>query len=351
MLEFQQGDILHADVEALVNTVNCVGVMGRGIALQFRKEFPENYEFYRAVCDREELHPGSMLVFDLHQLQNPRYIINFPTKRHWKGKSRIEDIRVGLKTLAQEVVQRKIRSIAIPPLGCGLGGLSWNEVRPLIEETFRTLPDVQVMIYEPTGAPAVEVMAKTKTMPNMTPGRAALLGLIRRYLAAVMDPFVSLLEIHKLMYFMQEAGENLRLGFVKGHYGPYAERLRHVLTHIEGHFISGYGDAEDDPEKQIELSIEASERAEAFLQSHPKTHARFDRVVDLIQGFETPYGMELLATVHWVAKNEGAKNPENAIAKVYSWNERKRMFREPHIQIAWDVLNEKGWITSSTRST
>src|SRR5438477_6393740 len=123
MGEFQQGDILHADAEALVNTVNCVGIMGRGIALQFRKEFPDNYKFYKAVCDRKELHPGKMLVFDLNRLENPRFIINFPTKRHWKGKSRIEDVRAGLESLVKEVRQRDIKSIAIPPLGCGLGGL------------------------------------------------------------------------------------------------------------------------------------------------------------------------------------------------------------------------------------
>ena len=180
----------------------------------------------------------------------------------------------------------------------------------------------------------------------MTPGRAALLGLMRRYLAAVMDPFVSLLEIHKLMYFMQEEGEGLRLRFAKGPYGPYAENLRHVLSHIEGHFISGYGDAEDDPEKQIELNIGASERAEEFLQSHPATHAHFDRVADLIDGFETPYGMELLATVHWVTGHEGASNADEAVAKVYSWNDRKRMFGEERIRIAWELLDDKGWLVN-----
>jgi O-acetyl-ADP-ribose deacetylase (regulator of RNase III) len=346
MIEFQRGDILQADAEALVNTVNCVGIMGRGIALQFRKEFPENFEAYKAVCDREELHPGMMLVFNLNQLQNPRYIINFPTKRHWRGKSRIEDIQVGLQALVEEVHRRGIASVALPPLGCGLGGLDWGQVRPLIEEAFSVLPGVRVLMYEPVGAPAAEQMVTTKKAPNMTAGRAALLGLMRRYLAAVMDPFVSLLEIHKLMYFMQEAGEPLRLRFAKGPYGPYAENLRHVLTHIEGHFISGYGDAEDDPEKQIELNIVASERAEEFLQTHPETHTRFDRVAGLIDGFETPYGMELLATVHWVAGHEAATNAEEAVAKVYSWNDRKRMFREQHIRIAWDVLRETGWLAN-----
>jgi O-acetyl-ADP-ribose deacetylase (regulator of RNase III) len=343
MIEFQRGNILQADVEALVNTVNCVGIMGRGIALQFRKEFPENYDAYRAVCDRGELHPGMMLVFSLNRLQSPRYIINFPTKRHWKGNSRIEDIQAGLESLAEEVRQRGISSVAVPPLGCGLGGLNWDQVRPLIEEAFSHLPGVRVLVYEPVGAPAAAQMATIRKAPNMTAGRASLLGLMRRYLAAVMDPFVSLLEIHKLMYFMQEAGEPLRLRFAKGPYGPYAENLRHVLTHIEGHFISGYGDAEDDPEKQIELNIEASERAEEFLQSHPQTRARFDRVDDLIDGFETPYGMELLATVHWVAGHEAASTADEAVTNVYSWNDRKRMFREQHIRIAWDVLRETGW--------
>jgi uncharacterized protein YwgA len=135
----------------------------------------------------------------------------------------------------------------------------------------------------------------------MTVGRAALLGLMRRYLEAVMDPFVSLLEVHKLMYFMQEAGEDLSLRYQKATYGPYAENLRHVLSHIEGHFITGYGDAADHPEKQIQLNLAAAEQAEDFLLGHPLTCDRFTRVAQLIEGFETAFGMELLSTVHWSA--------------------------------------------------
>ncbi len=153
MIQLQRGDIFEADTEALVNTVNCVGVMGRGIALQFRKAFPENYKAYKAVCDRGELHPGVMLIHDLRRLQNPRYVINFPTKRHWRGKSRLVDIEAGLATLVEEVRARGIRSIAIPPLGSGLGGLDWTEVRPRIESAFRALPEVRVLIFEPASAP------------------------------------------------------------------------------------------------------------------------------------------------------------------------------------------------------
>jgi O-acetyl-ADP-ribose deacetylase (regulator of RNase III) len=347
MIELRHGDILNADVEALVNTVNCVGIMGRGIALQFRKAFPENFTAYEAACKRGEVRPGMMLVHDLHLLQNPRYVINFPTKRHWKGKSRMEYIKSGLHALVTEVNRRGIHSLAIPPLGCGLGGLDWEEVRPMIENAFRGLAEVRVLLYEPKGAPAAEKMIKDTKAPSMTVGRAALLGLMRRYLAAVMDPFVSLLEIHKLMYFMQEAGERLRLRYSKGPYGPYAENLRHVLDHIEGHFITGYGDAEDRPDKQIELKTEASARAETFLESHPHTRGRFDRVVDLIDGFETPFGMELLATVHWVATREGAASAEEAAARTYAWGDRKRMFQEEHIRIAWDILSHKGWLPAA----
>ncbi len=347
MIELKEGDILQVDAEALVNTVNCVGIMGRGIALQFRKAFPENYKAYKALCDKKQLHPGIVFVYDLSRLQNPRYVINFPTKRHWKGKSRIEDIEAGLKTLADEVRSRNIQSVAVPPLGCGLGGLDWDEVRPRIEDAFRELPKVRVFLYEPKGAPAADAMVKEKKTPNMTVGRAALLGLMRRYLSAVMDPVVSLLEIHKLMYFMQEAGEKLKLRYQKGTYGPYAENLRHVLSHIEGYFITGYGDAEDRPDKQIELRPEASQRAEAFLRKHRETRTRLDRVGDLIGGFETPFGMELLATVHWVATQEGASNADEAVAKTYAWNSRKRMFKEKHIRIAWDVLNQNGWLTTA----
>lgn len=344
MLELTRGDILKADAEALVNTVNCVGVMGRGIALQFRKAFPENFKAYKSACDKKQLHPGIMFVYDLNRFQNPRYVINFPTKRHWKGKSKIEDIESGLETLVQEVNKRNIRSIAIPPLGCGLGGLDWNQVKQLIEKVFNTLPDVHVLLYEPAGAPVAEVMVKEEKSPTMTKGRAALLGLMNRYLKAVMDPSISLLEIHKLMYFMQESGEKLRLNYTRALYGPYAENLRHVLNAIEGHFILGFADAADLPGTQIQLISDAAKKADMFLEKHYRTRENFDRVADLIKGFETPFGMELLSTVHWVATKEKAKTAAQAIKKTYSWNKRKRMFKEEHITIAWKVLEEKEWL-------
>jgi O-acetyl-ADP-ribose deacetylase (regulator of RNase III) len=343
MIEFRTGDILRTDVEALVNTVNCVGIMGRGIALQFKNDFPENFKAYKAACEREEVQPGKMFVFETRALTNPKFIINFPTKRHWRGKSRMEDIDSGLVALVEEIRNRGIRSIAIPPLGSGLGGLNWADVRPRIEAALRGMNDLDAVIFEPNSTP---VVTKSREVPNMSPGRAALVVLMHRYLGGLMDPFVTLLEVHKLMYFMQEGGEPLRPHYTKAPYGPYAENLRHVLHTVEGHLVSGYADGGDAPDKQIELVPGAVKDAETFLNDRPETAGRFDRVGKLVEGFETPFGLELLATVHWVATRENATNADDVAAKVYVWNDRKKRFSPRQIGIAFETLREKGWLTA-----
>ena len=180
----------------------------------------------------------------------------------------------------------------------------------------------------------------------MTPGRAALLVLMQRYLGGLMDPFVTLIEVQKLMYFLQEAGEPLRLKYVKHHYGPYADNLRHVLARIEGHFISGYRDGGDAPDKQLELVPGVVRDAQAFLAAECETRQRFNRVGNLVEGFETPFGLELLATVHWVASRENATR-EDVVAKVYAWNTRKRRFSPQQIDIAFETLRTKGWLSSA----
>ncbi|MBX3456324.1 macro domain-containing protein [Ferrovibrio sp.] len=344
MIKFRTGDILEADVDAVVNTVNCVGVMGRGIALQFKNTFPENFRAYAAACARNEVQPGKMFVYETGVL-SPRYVINFPTKRHWKGKSRIEDIEVGLADLSKVVNERKIRSIAIPPLGSGLGGLNWSEVRPRIIAAVEHMPpNVAVVIYEPSGAPDSAALARNRKVPHMTAGRAALVVLMQRYLNGLMDPFVTLLEVHKLMFFLQEAGEQLRLTYRKANYGPYAENLRHVLSSIEGHLVAGYSDGGDDPAKRLNLVPGAYEDADRFLTDQTKTRERFDRVAKLLDGFETPYGLELLSTVYWVAKNEGARTLLDVQSKFYEWNVRKKLFAADQIALALNVLIERGWL-------
>jgi len=344
MIEYRKGDILEADVEALVNSVNCVGVMGRGVALQFKKAWPDNFKEYAKACSRKEVQPGKMLVYETGRLTNPRYIINFPTKRHWRSKSRIEDIEAGLQALKNEIQKRNIRSIALPPLGSGLGGLDWENVRALIENTLSNLQEVKVIIYEPLGNNALPKSVRQGKPPKMTPGRAVLISLIDRYLKGLLTPSASLLEIHKLMYFAQEAGEPLKLNFVKGHYGPYAQNLRHVLKAIDSYYISGYGSGGDQPNKTIELVPGAIDEATEALANQPITRQRMQRVSELVDGFESPHGLELLATVHWVVTRHSPKDCEGLINQFYSWAKRKSLFTERQICIAANALYERGWI-------
>lgn len=351
MIEYTSGDILRCEADALVNTVNCVGVMGRGIALQFKNMYPANFKAYEAACKREEVQPGRMFVFETKQLTPPRLIINFPTKRHWRGKSRIEDIEAGLVDLVNVIRDKNIRSIAIPPLGAGLGGLDWKEVRPRIEHALGELEGVQVIVYEPNGAPASDKMAHVREVPKMTSGRAALVELMQRYLSGLLDPFVTLLEVHKLMYFMQEAGEPLRLDYIKHHYGPYAKNLRHVLNAIEGHLIAGYADGGDAPDKPLSLVPGAVAEAKSFLDQHEISRARFERVTRLVEGFESPYGLELLATVHWVIHREGATQSDSVKRQVYQWNDRKRQFTQRQLVIAEERLRSQGWLSPETTFT
>jgi O-acetyl-ADP-ribose deacetylase (regulator of RNase III) len=343
MIELKTGDILSEDAEALVNTVNCVGFMGRGIALEFKKAWPENFKAYAAACRRREVQPGRMFVFETGQLTNPRYIINFPTKRHWRGKSRIEDIEAGLAALVEEIRRLGIRSIAVPPLGAGLGGLDWAEVRQHIQRALGDLAGVRVVVFEPAAGPVAVRSQRARKVPAMTPGRAALVGLMDRYLRGLLDPSISLLEIHKLVYFMQEAGEPLRLRLAKGPYGPYAENLRHVLAAIDGYYVSGYGAGGDEPDKALELVPGAVEDARAALAERPATRARFERVAHLLEGFESPFGLELLATVHWVMTREGATPEDDTISATYAWGERKQRFSRHQILLARRVLEERGF--------
>ena len=347
MIVLKVGDIFEEDVEALVNSVNCVGVMGRGIALQFKNVFPENFKAYAEACKRQEVQPGQMFVYESGKMTNPRYIINFPTKRHWRAKSRMEDIEAGLDALAGEIRARNIRSIAVPPLGSSLGGLNWADVRPRIESTLGELDDLRVLLFEPGGGPADDRPNRSTKAPRMTRGRASLIGLMDRYLRGLLDPFVTLLEIHKLMYFMETAGEPLRLEFKKAPYGPYAEKLRHVLRPLEGHLISGYEDGGDAPGKKIEPVPGAIEDATRFLESHPEVKKHLARVSELVEGFESPFGLELLATVHWVFVKRPSATDEEVIADTYAWGLHKRQFSERQIRLALRVLRDKGWLATS----
>src|ERR1043165_5214423 len=275
MIELTKGNVLKADAEALVNTVNCVGFMGKGIALQFKKAYPENFDAYHKACAAGEVQPGRMFIFHLHSMLNPKYVVNFPTKRDWRTNSRYEDIESGLKALVAEVRRLGIRSIAVPPLGCGLGGLDWSKVRPMIERAFAPLPNVRVLLFEPAGAPAAKAMPVGTARPKLTVARALFIRIMDQYASQAYR--LTLLEIQKLAYFLQEAGQPLKLKYQAGHYGPYAPNLNKVLEVLERHYTSGYGDTQQ-PDVEIELLEGAAQQAEAFLSGHAPEHERLKRL-------------------------------------------------------------------------
>lgn len=338
MIRLAKGNLIKQNTEALVNTVNCEGYMGKGVALQFKLAFPDNYQFYKKACRNGEVSPGHMLVYETRGLENPKYIINFPTKIHWRENSRYEFIEDGLADLILVIKSKSIKSIALPPLGCGLGGLDWHKVRPLIESAFNQIPTVEMILFEPAGAPLPTDMPIRTKHPRMTLARALLVKTIRQYTR--LDYRLTLLEIQKIAYFLQEIGEPLHLKYEAGIYGPYAPNLNKLLEVMEGHFLTGIGDSQK-PDAEIGLIDGATEEADKFLSQNLGINDHLERVLKLIAGFETPYGMELLSSVHWLAIHGSprAKNPEEAIQGMAGWSDRKaRMFKPKHIEVAWKRL-------------
>lgn len=353
MIIEQGGNLLQAEAQALVNTVNTVGVMGKGIALQFKRAFPENYKAYRKACEQGEVQLGKMFVWNAGSLLDtePNFIVNFPTKKHWRSRSRITDIEEGLDDLVRVINELNIKSVAVPPLGCGQGGLEWSDVKPLIEKALGRLYDVEVLLFPPGESPAANQQPVRSDMPRMTPGRAALIGIMSRYLPHSLD--VTAVDIQKLMYFMQSAGEPLRLTYQKGTYGPYADNLRHVLNSMEGHYISGLGDGSHKALDVLPFKLlsGAEEAAQELLSQRSETRERVSRVAELVEGFESTYGLELLATVHWAATNSANDEHHDLDAivnTVQSWSARKsRLFTERHVRTALDRLRSLGWIKDS----
>ena len=345
MIRYTEGNILKADTHAIINTVNCVGVMGKGIALQFKKAFPENFKVYKKACDKKEVTVGKMFIFDSGSTFNPRFIINFPTKNHWRGKSKYEFIEVGLKDLRKQIENFKIKSVAVPPLGCGLGGLDWSKVRPMIENCLGSL-DIEILIFEPKGAPSVKDQPiELDKKPPMTKGRALLISLIDIYKGSGYGH--TALEMQKIMYFIKESGEEIpKLNFVKEKFGPYSDGLRHAIQQLEGYYIRGTGDGTQTSE--ISLVENAIEAARDFLSNQQDATQHLEKVKELIDGFETPYGMELLATVHYASKYEGARTIDEAISKIRDWNFRKsQIMKDRHIEKAWLRLEGAGWLKFS----
>lgn len=351
MIRYTRGNIIECDAEALVNTVNTVGVMGKGIALMFRQAFPENYERYRAAAGRGEIRTGEMFVVETSQLVGPRWIINFPTKQHWKNPSRLEWIERGLAELRRVIKEYGIRSIAIPPLGCGNGGLHWEVVRSRIEAAMKGLTGVDVVVFEPT--PKYQNKPKKTGLQELTPARTLIAGSVRRY--EVLGFACSNLEVQKLAWFVERSLQSLELDnplnlqFSAGKYGPYADRLRHLLNGLDGTYLQADKRVPDaGPSDTIQFNHDLADKVDAYLET--EAASRYKPALDLtgriIEGFESPLGMELLATVDWLLSRTNARPTLQSIrAGIDAWpgeraaGERKqRLFKDTFIRSALERL-------------
>ena len=318
MMRFTKGNLLAAQVEALVNTVNTVGVMGKGIALMFKEAFPGNFRDYEDACKHKEVRIGRMFVTENRAFEGPHWIINFPTKKHWRQPSKLVWIIEGLGDLRRVVQEHNIHSIALPPLGTGNGGLDWHEVRPEIQRILGDLENVDILVYEPTER--YQNVAKRNGVEELTPARVLIAEMIRRYWILGIE--CTYHEVQKLGWFLERTihslgiEDPLRLHFKADKYGPYSDRLRHLLNALDGTYLHCDKRLSDaGPSDTIWFDEGHRKYVELFLKQD--TSEPLNRVLDLtakhIDGFESPLGMELLATVDWLIEREHKEPTISAI--------------------------------------
>lgn len=353
MITFTQGNLLKADVEAVVNTVNTVGIMGKGIALMFKEKFPKNFEDYARACKDGEVRIGKMFVTQNKELFGPRWIINFPTKTHWRVKTKIEWVEEGLEDLVRVIREKDIRLIAIPPLGCGNGGLEWRYVRPLIVSALEELQCVDVIVYEPTAK--YQNVAKRTGVEKLTPARALVAEMVRRYCLLGID--CSILEVQKLAWFIERGGKLLQIEgplefrFQANRYGPYSHNLTKMLDSLDGSYLRcDKRLADADPNDLIWFNEAKYDRVQTYLNSGEgkKYTGVLEWASSIIDGFESPLGMELLATVDWMMQNDMIEPSVEGVMKgLKNWaggaqagRRKLKIFDERLVSIALNQLEE-----------
>jgi len=361
MISYTEGNLLEARAEALVNTVNTVGVMGKGIALMFKERFVQNFDLYAAACKAKQVKVGQMFVTETGELDGPRWIINFPTKGHWKGSSRLEWVESGLGDLKRVLRERQIKSVAIPPLGAGNGGLDWPTVKSRIHAALSGMEDVEVIVYEPTNK--YQNVAKRAGVEKLTPARALIAEAVRRYWVLGME--CSMLEIQKLAWFLERSVEHLelrndlKLEFKAHRYGPFAPKLNHLLNNLDGSYLHCDKRITDaSPLDVIWFDDGRKDLVQSFLKSEAKDVApALELVAAVTDGFESPFGMELLASVDWLLSREHVAPEVSAILNgLAHWpaddadgaGKRKReIFDERSVRIALERLQSSALYVSA----
>ncbi len=346
-LIFKDGDMFLEPVDALVNTVNCVGVMGKGVALEFKRRWPDNYKIYKRACDAKQLLPGKMLIFDTCSLfsgSGPRFLVNFPTKDHWRSPSKLIYIEDGLNALARDIRDYGIKSIAMPPLGCGNGGLDWADVKPLIISKLGSLGDVDVIVFAPKeNIDAPEFSENSSLVMNFP--RAMILKSLAE-LEVYFDGAFDRISLQKIVYFLQALGVDFRLKFDRNFYGPYSDTLKKAFLAFEKHgLIKGFSSGD----QRTHVTAAGCATADEFLLDCGKiAEITVRRLSHLIQGYESPYGLELLSSVHWLAHHERHETVENIVAEMKVWNDRKaNAFPAETIRAAYSRLKDDGLVAIS----
>lgn len=335
MIHYKTGNLLDSEAAALVNTVNTVGVMGKGIALQFKNMFPNNFKRYAEACKNKEVKVGKLLVNEEEALlAGKKIIINFPTKTNWRLPSEYQYIESGLVELVKVIKEKNIKSIAIPPLGSGNGGLDWNKVKQILEKHLSGL-DCEIFIYEPTAA-IQEALKKERV--KLTPARAMLLSVL--YELVRNGEFVSEFSSEKIAYFLQRFGakETFKLEFQPNFYGPYSGKVKHVLYYLNGSYIMGYSSKDKKPFEELGLIPDAEVEVNEFLDKPENAEYKttVEKTKSFLSGFYSPFGLELLSTVDFIISERKANTQEAITKELENWSDRKKtLFTNPKfIQIA-----------------
>ncbi|PQJ10717.1 phosphatase [Flavipsychrobacter stenotrophus] len=349
MLHFVTGDLLQSTAQALVNTVNTVGVMGKGIALQFKENFPANNMAYVEACKQKLLVPGQLLlVSDKSIHYGVKSIINFPTKVHWKSPSKYEYIEDGLLALRKLILEKGIQSIAIPPLGCGNGGLDWDKVKPMISDHLGDL-DIEIQVYEPNAHIKQILQSQdVKKESRLTPARAQLLYMLYAYES--LGEYSSLFAANKLAYFLQRMGQPLKLNFHAHHYGPYALGVEKVLYSLNGIYLRGIEQGQAKAFEPLYLNYGKCEEVKEYIQKEISIadKGRLDKLLYLLTGFTSDLSLEILASVDFILQDHPDFTLQEISNAISQWNDRKKkLFKHEYVEIAYNHLLQNKYLFTS----
>lgn len=339
MIKYLTGNILESGAQALVNTVNTEGVMGKGIALQFKKAYPNNFKLYQQACKENRVRTGEVFITeDSNVASGSKLIVNFPTKHTWRKPSEYSFIEDGLEDLLKRIEEYDIKSIAIPPLGAGNGGLEWEKVKRIIESKLKDI-DIEVFVYEPTSS--IKEHLKTERV-KLTDARALLLYVL--YDLVKNGEFVSEFSSEKVCYFLQRMGAHkyFKLDFKPYFYGPYSGKVKYLLYALNGSYIMGFSDMNKKPFEPITLVTDGYEEVKSYIENNEELYKIASKTTSFLSGFYSDFALELLSSLDYLSVKNQTKDIEELTTMLESWNDRKRTLfsNNKYIYISINHLNQ-----------